>query len=199
MSVTPSRRARHVDDTRQALLTSARKLFGQHGFAGTSLDDVCTQAGVTKGALYHHFRNKEQLFAEVYDQIEDELCADAMQAATKGRTPVKALQLGFGAFLDRALDPTVRRIALLDAMSVLGTEAKLAIDAQHSLGAVQAAVELGIQAGTIERLDPESLARMLLAACSQAALIIATADDPKRARREVGAGLDRLITGLAPT
>jgi AcrR family transcriptional regulator len=194
----PSRRTQHVDDTRQALVTSARRLFGKHGFAGTSLDDICAEARVTKGALYHHFRNKEHLFLEVYDQVEQALSANAMAAAIAGPDPVSQLQLGFAAFLDTALDEQVRRIALLDAPSVLGTAKKLEVDARHSLAAVQAAIEVGIADGLLEPLDPEALARLLLSACSQAALIIATASDPRTARVEVGRTLDRLLTGLAP-
>ena len=188
----------HVEATRRALLAAARRRFGTSGFAGTSLDDVAAEAGVTKGALYHHFRGKEQLFLEVYDQVEGELSARGMAAAAGGSDAVDGLQRGFAAFLDLALDPEVQRIALLDAPSVLGTAAKLEVDARHSLAAVRAAVEIGIAEGLLAPLDPGAVASLLIAACSQAALLIATADDPAAARPRVGAALDRLLTGLAP-
>ena len=191
-------RDEHVDSTRRALLDAARRRFGASGFGGTTLDQVAADARVTKGALYHHFGSKEQLFLRVYDEVEGELSARSMEAATAATDPVEAIQRGFAAFLDLALDPVVQRIALLDAPSVLGTAAKLEVDARHSLAAVRAAVELGIAEGRLTPLDPGATAQLLIAACSQAALLIAMADDPVAARTDVGAALDRLITGLAP-
>jgi AcrR family transcriptional regulator len=188
----------HVEATKRALLAAARRRFGTSGFAGTSLDDVAAEAGVTKGALYHHFRSKEHLFLAVYDQVEGELSAHGIAAAAGGADAVDGLQRGFAAFLDLALDPEVQRIALVDAPSVLGTAAKLEVDARHSLAAVRAAVEIGIAEGRLAPLDPGTVASLLIAACSQAALLIATADDPAEARPRVGAALDRLLTGLAP-
>jgi hypothetical protein len=121
-----------------------------------------------------------------------------MAAAAGGSDAVDGLQRGFAAFLDLALDPEVQRIALLDAPSVLGTAAKLEVDARHTLAAVRAAVEIGIAEGLLAPLDPGTVASLLIAACSQAALLIATDDDPAAARPRVGAALDRLLTGLAP-
>ena len=186
----------HVDATRRALLTAARRRFGARGFAGTSLDDVAADAGVTKGALYHHFRSKEHLFLEVYDELEAELSARGAEAAASGTDGVDALRRGFAAFLDLADDPVVRRIALLDAPSVLGPATKLEVDARHSLAGVRAAVRAGIAEASLEPVDADAVAQLLLAACSQAALLIATADDADQARTAVGAALDRLITGL---
>lgn len=191
-------RDEHVDATRRALLAAARRRFGALGFAGTSLDDVAAEAGVTKGALYHHFGSKEHVFLEVYDEVEGELSARGIEGAAAGTDAVDALQRGFAAFLDLALDPVVQRIALLDAPSVLGTAAKLEVDARHSRAAVRAALEGGITEGLLEPLDPDVLAQLLIAACSQAAVLIAMADDPVAARSDVGAALDRLIAGLAP-
>lgn len=191
-------RDEHVDATRRALLAAARRLFGTLGFAATSLDQVVAEAGVTKGALYHHFRNKEHLFLEVYDEVEGELSAHSIAAAVGASDAVDALQRGFAAFLDLALDPVVQRIALLDAASVLGTAAKLEVDARRSLAAVRAAVEVGVAQGLLEPLDPDAMAQLLIAACSQAALLIASAEDPAIARSELGVALDRLITGLVP-
>ena len=191
-------RDEHVDATRRAIVAAARRRFGEVGFAGTTLDDVAAEAGVTKGALYHHFRGKADLFLAVYDEVEAELNAAGMAAGLAGTDAVDALQRGFAAFLDRALDPVVQRIALLDAPSVLGTAAKLEVDKRHSLAAVRTAVEQGIAQGRLEALDVDDLAQLLIAACSQAALVIATADDHAAARVSVGAALDRLVAGLAP-
>lgn len=193
-----SLRRSQVEATRRAILTSARRRFARLGFAATSLDDVTRDAGVTKGALYHHFRNKEQLFAEVYDDVEAELSRCGIAAAAGAGDPLDALRRGFGAFLDRALEPDMQRIALIDAGAVLGPAAKLEIDTRHSLAAIRAAVEAGMAQGQIDHLDPEALAQLLLAACCGAAQLVATDPDPATARARVGATLDRLVAGLAP-
>jgi AcrR family transcriptional regulator len=192
-------REEHVAATRQALVSAARARFARLGFAGTSLDDVVADAGLTKGALYHHFKNKEHLFLAVYDELEGELAAHGMAAAAPGRptTAVALLQQAFGAFLDRALDPEIQRIALLDAPAVLGVEAKLEVDRRYSLAAVRTTVELGIASGELAEHDAEVVAQLLIAACSQAALLIATDPNPKRARKAAGQALDRVIAGFA--
>jgi AcrR family transcriptional regulator len=186
----------HRDATRRALVDAARRRFGTRGYVATSLDDVVADARVTKGALYHHFRGKEQLFLEVYDQVEAELSARGIEAAASGTDPVDALQRGFASFLDLALDPAVQRIGLIDAPSVLGIVTKLEVDQRHSLAAVEAGVAAGIDEGLLAPLDARVTAQLLLAACSQAALVIAHADDQKAARAEVGAALTRLVDGL---
>ena len=191
-------RDEHVESTRRAIVRAARGRFGDVGFAATSLDDVAADAGVTKGALYHHFRSKADLFLAVYDEVEGELSAEGVEAGRAGTDAVDALRRAFAAFLDRALDPVVQRVALLDAPSVLGTAAKLEVDKRHSLAGVRAAVAIGIAEGLLEPLDPDDVAQLLIAACSQAALVIATAEDPAASRATVGAALDRLIAGLAP-
>jgi AcrR family transcriptional regulator len=193
-------RDEHVGETRQALLTAARARFGRLGFAATSLDDVVADAGVTKGALYHHFKNKEHLFVEVYDQLEAELSAKGGETAAglAGKGAVELLQAAFGSFLDLApFDPEIRRISLVDARSVLGVEQKLEIDQRHALAGVRMVVEAGIAAGHLAEFDADALAQMLIAACEQAAVVIANAPEPTAARVEVGAALDHLIAGLA--
>lgn len=176
-----------------------RRRFGSLGYAATSLDDVVADARVTKGALYHHFAGKRQLFLEVYDGVEAELSQRSIAAAADAADALAALQSGFAAFLDTALDPEVQRIALLDAPAVLGTRTKVEIDARHSLAAVRAAVDTAIAERLIEPLDTDAVARLLLAACSEAAILIATSDDPTAARSTVGGTLDRLLEGLAPS
>ena len=192
-------RDEHVGATRDALLTAARRRFGTVGFTATSLDDVVADAGVTKGALYHHFRNKEHLFREVYEQIEGELTGTGADAVVGAANAVEMLQRAFGAFLDAAVeDPEIRRISLLDAPSVLSAEQKHEIDARHSLAGVQLVVAAGMAEGQLVALDAEAVAKLLMAACGQAAIDIATAGDRAVARTQVGAALDHLIAGFAP-
>ena len=192
-------RDEHVAATRQALVTAARRRFGAEGFAATSLDDVVADAGVTKGALYHHFKNKDDLFLAVYEELESELSGIGTEAAVGAKDAIELLQRAFGAFLDLALTPEIQRISLIDAPAVLGSAQKHEVDTRYSLAGVKLAVQLGIDSGDIVPYDAEVLGQMLIAACSQAAVMIATRDDHERARAEIGAALDALIAGLRPT
>jgi AcrR family transcriptional regulator len=192
-------REEHVAGTRQALVRAARQRFGSLGFAATTLDDVVADAGVTKGALYHHFKNKEDLFLAVYEELEGELTSVSSGAVVGARDAIDLLQRAFGAFLDLALTPEIQRISLLDAPSVLGAAQKHDVDTRYSLAGVTMAVQAGIDSGDIVDHGAETLAELLIAACGQAAVMIATAEDHATARAEVGAALDALIAGLRST
>lgn len=193
-----SRRAEQVAATRRALLDVARDRFGTQGFAATSIDEIVGDAGVTKGALYHHFTSKEHLFDRVFDEIETELADRGVHAARKGSSdPLAALNRGFSSFLDAAMEADVQRIVLLDAPSVLGVERFDEIVRARTLGNVIAGLESAITAGVVRRVDVESLAQLLLGACTQAGIVIARSPDPKRTRRVVGTTLKTLVDGLA--
>ncbi len=193
-----SLRNEHVAATRRAIVEVARQRFGAEGYAATSVDDIVRDAGVTKGALYHHFENKDQLFEEVVDELEGEIAARGAVAALKaGNDPLAALFRAFSAFLDAAMEPEVQRISLLDAPSVLGAERFDAIVRRHTLLPVAAVLDYAIKEGVVQRVDAEALAELLLGACTQAGMVIARAPDPPRARRVVGKTLKVLVYGLA--
>jgi AcrR family transcriptional regulator len=191
-------RDEHVAATRQALVAAARRHFGSVGFAATSLDDVVADAGVTKGALYHHFKNKEDLFVAVYEELEAELTGSGTGAAAGAKDAIDLLQRAFNSFLDLALSPEIQRISLIDAPSVLGAAQKHEIDTRYSLAGVTMAVQLGIDEGDIVAHDAATVAQLLIAACGQAAIMIATAEDHEAARTRIGAALDALVAGLRP-
>lgn len=193
-----SLRAEHVEATRRALLDAARRRFGADGFAATSVEDIVADAGVTKGALYHHFTNKEHLFEIVFDEVEAELAERSSASGLRGGgDAIAVLHRGFAAFLDAALETDVRRIALVDAPSVLGAERFDEIVRSRSLGVITLGLRAAIDEGTLRPLDPEPLAHLLLGACSQAGMLIARSPDPKRARRSVGRTLRALVDGLS--
>ena len=184
-----SLRAEQVAATRRALLDVARARFGSQGFAATSIDEIVGDAGVTKGALYHHFTSKEHLFDCVFDEVETELADRGMRAAVKGPSdPLAALNRGFASFLDAAMETDVQRIVLLDAPSVLGVERFDEIVRARTLGNVIGALEIAIAAGVVARLDVESLAQLLLGACTQAGMVIARSSDPTRPALVVSSG-----------
>jgi AcrR family transcriptional regulator len=185
--------------TRAALLEAARALFAAQGFAGTGREEIVERAGVTRGAMYHHFASKEDLFRAVYEELETELCDAVARAALAGDGPREQLRLGALAFLDAAADPAVRRVVLLDAPSVLPAELLRELSEKYGLGMVRASLQEAMAAGAIERQPLEPLARLVLAALHEAASLVAEAPDARAARAaraEVGGTVERLLARL---
>jgi AcrR family transcriptional regulator len=196
--VPKGRKAEQSEATRTGLLKVARELFADQGYAATGTEEIVERAGVTRGALYHHFRDKQDLFRAVYEDVEREL-AERLVAITMARAsegPLEVLRAGCEAFLDACLEPAVQRIALIDAPSVLGWEAWREIDAKYGLGLLRGGLQAAMDAGEIAPQPAELLAHVLLGALDEAALLIARADDVRAARREVGATVLRVLEGL---
>jgi AcrR family transcriptional regulator len=182
--------------TRAALLASARGLFAERGFAGTNRDDISTGAGVTRGALYHHFATKEAVFRAVVEELEEELVARVVAGAEGVSDPGEQLRAGCLAFLDACGDPAVRRIVLLDAPAVLGWETWREIDAQYGLALVRGGLEAAMAAGRLTPAPVDALAHTLLGALNEAAVVVANAQDPTAARAEMAEVLDLLLSRL---
>jgi AcrR family transcriptional regulator len=182
--------------TRRALLDAARVLFAERGFAGAGQEEIVARAGVTRGALSHHFGTKRDLFRAVLEDVQKEVAQRIAHAAMAGRDPAEALRLGCMAFLDAAMDRAVGRIVLLDAPAVLGWQAWREIDAAHGLGLVTEALEHVMDAGLVTRQPVQPLAHLLLAALNEAAMLVANADDPVATRGEVGTTVERLLARL---
>ena len=159
--------------TRRQLLAAARALFAEKGYAETSTPDIVKAAGVTRGALYHHFADKQALFAAVVEEEHALLALTIHQAAEAGDEepgPIKALIRGGEGFLDAMQDAGRRRILIIDAPAVLGRDAVDAIDARHGLQTLIEGVEAAIAAGAIRDLPPLPLAHLLNALFDRAAL-----------------------------
>jgi AcrR family transcriptional regulator len=193
----PTKKQLQSDSTRRKLISVARRLFATRGYAKTSIEDITTRAKVTRGALYHHFDGKEELFRAVFEQVEEELVARAGAAVASESRPSRRLGAGANAFLDACLDRDVQQIVLLDAPSVLGWDTWQEIDARYALASVRAGLELAMSEGQIGSQPVEPLAQVLLGALNQAALVIARADDTAAARAELGKTIQSLIDGLA--
>jgi AcrR family transcriptional regulator len=183
--------------TRAALTSAARRLFADRGYAGVGTEEIVRAAGVTRGALYHHFSGKPDLLEAVYEQIEGEITQKIATGALAGSDPLKALHAGSEMFLDVCLEPEVQRIVLLDAPAVLGWERWREIAADHGLGLIEAALGAAMEAGQIARQPLRPLAHVLMGALDEAAMLVARADDTEAARAEVGATLASLLEGLA--
>src|SRR5687768_9474667 len=191
-----NRKAEQSELTRGALLEAARALFSERGYAGVSTEEIVQAAGVTRGALYHHFRDKQDLFTAVVEGVEQQILERVAAAAIAETDPWEQQRVAVGAFLDVCLDPAVQRIVLTDAPSVLGLTAWREIEARYGLALVRAGLQLVMEAGLIEQQPIEPLAHLLLGAMAEGGLLIARAEEPAAARREVGDSLDRILQGL---
>jgi AcrR family transcriptional regulator len=185
-----------VEETHEALISAARVLFGQRGFAAVGTEEIVRSAGLTRGALYHHFISKEDLFRAVYEAVERDLVDQIAATALNAADPVEALRAGARAFLDACEDPAARRIALIDAPSVLGWEQWREIGLRYGLGLVQSTLEAAMEAGLIEPEPVRPLAHLLLGSIDEAGMLVARADDGGRTKREVAAAIDRYLDAL---
>lgn len=183
--------------TRRRILDAARELFATRGWAPTSVDEVVRAAGVTKGALYHHFRDKTDLLRAVYEEQEQRSIEGLLEIGTQHPDPLDALRAGSRAFLTSCLDPMFRRIALVEAPAGLGWEEWREIDARYGFGLLQAGVVAAMDAGRLRRMPVGHLAHLLLAALSEAALLLGQAEDPAAELDEIAAAFDALLDGLA--
>jgi AcrR family transcriptional regulator len=201
-STGPTERRRQADRseaTRASLLSVARTTFAERGFADTSTEEIVRRAGVTRGALYHHFRDKEDLFRAVFEDIEAELARRSMDAAVAHSDLREGLYAACAEFLDACLEPDVQRIALIDAPSVLGWDEWREIDARHALGLITLAVQAAIVEGIIPEQPSVPLAHMLMGALTEGAMLIARSSDTTKTRVEVGHTVERLLKGLEQT
>nr|MDQ3757248.1 TetR/AcrR family transcriptional regulator [Actinomycetota bacterium] len=149
-----------------------------------------------RGALYHHFANKEDLFRAVYEQLEQEVVARVATAAMAAAGPMEQLALGSGAYLDAAMDPAVQRVVLLDGPSVLPWEVREEMAEAYGLGLIREVLREAMDAGHIERRPVEPLAHVLLAGLHEAAMYVARSPHPRKARREVGDVVERIVSAL---
>jgi AcrR family transcriptional regulator len=193
--VTPTK-AEQADATRSALSAAARQLFTERGYAATSTTEIVEQAGVTRGALYHHFAAKDELFRAVFEQLEGEVTRRVAEEALTSADPLEQLRRGTRAYLDACIDPAVQRVVLLDGPSVLGWETWQEIEQRYGYGLVVAGVEAAIGAGLISAQPVEPLAHVLFGALTEAGMVVARADEPRTARVDMEAAMDRLLEGL---
>lgn len=187
------------ESTRASLLAHASKAFGTHGYAEAPLDEVARAAGLTKGALYHHFGSKRGLFEAVLRDLErgiERRMDAALAAHPRSRRGLVAVG---AAWLDAMLDAGARRIMLLDAPAVLGHRAIRELDAQSVVRPLaDLLADLRRQGELAADVDATAAAHLLVGALEEAALWIGETEHPLRARDAALGTLDRLLDGLAP-
>ena len=189
-------KVRQPEATRAALVASARALFAERGYAAVGTEEIVARAGVTRGALYHHFGDKKDLMRAVLHDLARELAEASATAALKETDQWRQILAAVDAFLDACTDPAVQRIMMTDAPSVLGWDEWREIDTQHGLGLVKASLENAMETGLIARQSVDPLAHLLVGALDEAAMYISRARDSRAARREMGESIERMLNGL---
>jgi AcrR family transcriptional regulator len=188
-------RARQREQTRQALLRESRRLFATLGYGGVGLAQIVGAAGVTKGALYHHFDSKTDVFRAVLEEVQQEVARSVVAAAEAHDDPWAQLTAGCRAFLTAGTDPDVQRIMLVDGPAVLGWSEWRAMDEAASARHLAEALAALIDQGVVAAQPVEPLARLLSGAMNEAALWLATSDDPGDLDR-TWVALSRLLESL---
>lgn len=194
----PTKHAARSAATRAALIAAARPLFGERGYADVGTEELAHAAGVTRGALYHQFADKRELFRAVVEGVEADLMGriGARMAAADPTDPLGALADGAEVLIDAILEPDIRRIAALDAPSVLGWEEWREIGERHGLGLIDAAITGAIEQGSLPEQPVRPLAHLLLGALDEGAMYVALADDVTAAREQTLTALRALLDAL---
>jgi len=194
-------KAEKAASTRARIIAVARRLFATRGYDGTSTEAVLEESQVSRGALYHHFENKQALFAAVLEAVEVDITAATANARKNVSNPVEALRQAFNTFVDLACETEVRQIVLIDAHSVLGWQKWREIEERHGLGRLKQALRMIAASGRLREDMIDVFAHMLLASLIEVAFLVARSPDPaaaastgRKAMREL---LERLLGGSA--
>ncbi|HXM86044.1 MAG TPA: helix-turn-helix domain-containing protein [Solirubrobacteraceae bacterium] len=185
--------------TRAALVRAARVLFAERGFTGVGTEAIVAAAGVTRGALYHQFADKTELFEAVYEAIEEDLAGRLGErvVAAGASDPIELMTLGANAWLDACGEQEVQQIVLLDGPAVLGWQRWREIGMRYGLGLVEGLLAQAIEVGRIAAQPVRALTHVLVGALDEAGLYIARAEDQIVAREQMRAVIAALIAGLA--
>jgi AcrR family transcriptional regulator len=187
--------------TREALIGAARTLFAAKGFGATGTAEIVALAGVTRGALYHHYKDKTALFLEVFERVEQDLVARLGAGVAGLDDPLEMLRISGEMFLDLCQETEVRQIAMIDAPSVVGWEAWREVDARYGLGLLRTLLNHAANRGLVEAEHVEHLAHLFLGAVSEAALVVAHHPGDSEVRARMGRSLawmiDRLLSPRA--
>jgi len=183
-------------NTRAALLAAARELFTEKGFAATGREEIAERAGVTRGALYHHFASKQEAFEAVASALDTEMGEAVVAAARKGKTAYEQIRLSCRAYLDACTDPSVVRVLLVEAAAVLGTQWVRASNEAACVQLLTPALQLAKRDGKSIPGDTHIAAQLLLGTLNEAAAIIAASSDPRVTARKMQPTVDAFVQRL---
>jgi AcrR family transcriptional regulator len=182
--------------TRERLIAAGIDLFGRQGYEATSIGAILEATGLARGAFYHHFASKTELFDAVLDRVIAHMADRSAQAARKFDDPVDTLRAGCSTWLDVSLDPIVQRITIIEGTAVVGWQRCRELDERHTLGRTRATLSRIAQAGRLPAENVDMLAHMVLAAVGEAAMLVARAEDKPAARAAGQAALETLLNRL---
>jgi AcrR family transcriptional regulator len=182
--------------TTQRLIEIACEVFTRDGYANAATEDIVQIAGVTRGALYHHFGSKQGLFEAVLGAVQQKVGQRINQVTSETDDVWEQLIVGSVAFLEASLDPQVQRIMLIDAPSVLGWSVWREMDAQHSMKSLREGLAELIEQGQLPQLPLDALTHLLSGAMNEAALWIAQSDNPQAALAEAAQSLKHMLNAL---
>lgn len=186
-------RAEMIEATRAKLIASARQAFARQGYAKTSMDDLTAEAGLTRGALYHHFGDKQGLLAAVVEQIDSEMDARLDRVSDQAGDPWEGFTRRCRAYLEMAQEPEIRRIVLQDARAVLGERLP---DQEHCIDSLGRRLQTLAEAGIISPAPSQALARLVNGSLVDTALWIAADAAPGQRLEQALLGLELLLRGL---
>ena len=183
-----------MEETRAALLATARNVFREHGYAETSMDDLTAQAGLTRGALYYHFGDKKGLLAAVVDQIDDEMDQRLQTISDNAEDPWEGFCNRCRAYLEMALEPEFQRIVLRDAKAVLGGSSPES--QRYCVQSMQRLIGNLIHQGVVNDADPQALASLIYGSLAEAAFWIADGEESENRLTQGITALNLLLRGL---
>lgn len=184
-----------IAETRGKLIAAARKAFGEVGYAAASMDDFTAAAGLTRGALYHHFGDKKGLLEAVIEQIDAEMGARLAEISAAAANPWEGFVAECVAYVEMALEPEIQRILLLDGPAVLGDPSTWP-NQSGCIASLTRSLRRLLGEGTIADADAEAMARLLNGAMLEASLWIANADDQEETSGRAVDALRALLDGL---
>jgi len=190
------KRAAQGRATREQLIEVATRLFTEYGYEGTSIEAVLSAAGVSRGALYHHFAGKEALFEAVVLALSDRITAELGEVVRDCTDPVDMLRTAALAWIDLAANPVVQRVMLVDAPSVFGWDRWRDMDGGRTLGTMQAMLQAASDTGRLPPQFVTPFSHMLLAALDELVLVIARSDDSEAAVAEGRMAVEELLNRL---
>ncbi|NIF16268.1 TetR/AcrR family transcriptional regulator [Pantoea sp. Cy-639] len=183
-----------MEETRATLLSTARQVFSEHGYAGTSMDDLTARAGLTRGALYHHFGDKQGLLAAVVEQIDGELDLRLNRITDSTDDVWDGFRRRCRAYLEMALEPDIQRIVLRDARAVLGGASQASH--LHCLATMQRVVQRLVEEGVMVQAEPQALTALIYGSLAEAAVWIAAGEDGDARLAQGLQALDLMLNGL---
>lgn len=189
--------AERSESTIQELVSTARELFSSKGFADTSIEDLVRAAGVTRGALYHHFENKTDVFRAVVEAEASALARSLLGAAERKRDSWRQLEAGCLAYLDECTDPQMQQILLLDGPAVLGWEGLREIEGRYTMAMLKRALHTAMEDGKLRARPPDPLAYALFGAMAELGMMVAREPDQEAAKRAARRELQALLRAIA--